>query len=237
MSSAYPATERLTLRRVFLSAVMLLLAGLMAVNFFWLQAEYFAIPARYLFRIGDTLQPGVQRDASYRQALLSIERALRGNETNPQYREMQARLLMDQCKTWDRQTRETEWQQCQQSALVALRTAIQGNPQWAYNWANLLLVKTNLQQFDDEFYQALQESQRLGGHEYVVNQIVALVGLQEWERWSRTESEPFRQALLNVQKTNPGRAAWLASQTGRTYLYCWWTDGDARQFRRACRAK
>lgn len=128
------------------------------------------------------------------------------------------------------------WQQCHAQAMESIRHALQGNPRSPYLWANLLLTKYHLSQFDGEFYEALQRSRKLGSHELGVNRVVAYVGLREWSRWASTEQELFRGALFAIHAAAPGEAKRVADEAAQGQLYCLWTQGDPRQHY-SCRQK
>ncbi len=208
---------------------------LLCINFWQLFAELNAISPRYLLTLQNAAE-WRERDRVYRDARDSIDRALSMMKGNPEYAEIQARLLVDGCRFMDVGEQWQQWQDCQEQALLSLRLGLQQNPQWPYLWANLLLVKTSLRQFDEEFYQALDKSTSLGRNEFNVNRLLAYVGLVEWSRWQPETREPFRRALRMVNSVSPDVAASIASDTGQMSLYCLWTINEPSH-RRLCAKK
>jgi hypothetical protein len=218
---------------LFLAACICLV--LMLVSGRSLLAELYAIPARHVLTLENS-SVWRERDSVYANALQSISNAQSFVGDNPEYHEIKSRLHIDRCRYWDVVEQWQEWQVCQQQSLEQVRAQLLQNPQWPYVWANLLLVKYNLRQFDEEFYRALQKCQALGSRELAVNRVVAYVGLKEWVRWPIAQQEQFRQALLTVQKVAPEHAKAIADETRRSFLYCYWTNADPHQHY-SCRKK
>jgi hypothetical protein len=201
---------------------------LLFVNAKQLLAEFYAIEPRYLLSLqGD--HDWRERDTVYDDAITATDFMLTLQRGNPEYQEIRARLLINRCQHWDMTEHWDAWQQCQRDALQSIRVVVKDNPRWPYGWANLLLTKYNLRQFDEEFYRALANCRQLGASEMSVNRVVAYVGLQEWGRW-RSELRPqFEAALLALNTAAPYQAAALAHESGQDFLYCLWTNAAGKE--------
>lgn len=210
------------------SLLILLLVFLLQANIRQLLAEWQAMPARQLLQAGNDAK-WLDRDRVYAEGIVWIDRALAMQVDNPEYHEIRGRLLLDRCRHWDDVERWDEKRQCWQQALDSLRLAVTGNSQWPYVWANLLLAKYRLLQFDDEFYRALHRCRELGASELAVNRIVAHVGLARWPDWPIEERGFFREALLDLQMASAEQAAITAFEAGNLLLYCVWTHADPLQ--------
>jgi hypothetical protein len=194
----------------------------------WFAAEFYAAPARYLFTLPDKDNRG-DRDKAYQDALSAIEFVMLLQSGNPEYANIKSRLLINGCGQWDINERHLEWQQCQIKAMTAIRTSLDINSQSAYLWANLLLVKYNLRQFDAEFYEALEQCRTLGSHEFSVNRTVMFVGLREWQKWRPEHITLFLESLFAVQAVSPVKAKALADEAGQGSSYCLWTRADPKR--------
>lgn len=232
LDAGLPVSAR---KPAFFFAGLVVLLVILLLNFRGLVAELYAIPSRHLLKLENS-QDWRDRDRIYEASLSSIEGAMKWQSDNPEYSEIQGRLLADRCRHWSVVERWADWQQCQAQALASFRAALQGNTRSAYLWANLLLVKYNLSQFDSEFYDALQRCSELGSHEIGVNRIVVYVGFREWKRWSPAQREQFRRALLSMQAASPDQAKKVAEAAGQGVLYCSITYGDPRRHY-SCRQK
>lgn len=207
--------------------LLVFFAYLLQANARQLLAELYAIEPRHLLTLHDDSQ-WRDRDAVYADALATTDSLLAIQVNNPEYQEMRGRLLINRCQHWNMVEQWDVWLQCQRDAQAALRVVVQENPRWPYGWANLLLTKFNLRQFDEEFYQVFQHSRELGASEMAVNRIVTYVGLHEWVRW-RSEMRPeIRQAFLALYAVAPYEAAQIAHESGQDFLFCLWTNSAGK---------
>lgn len=208
---------------------------LVVLNARVLVAERFAIHARHLLTL-ENAGEWQDRDVIYARAISNVERAGALQAGSPEYLEIHARLLIQRCKYWDKTSRWDEWRTCQKQALDSIRQSLKINARSPYLWANLLLVKSNLEQFDADFNEALVNARQLGPNELGVNRTVAHVGLLGWLRWQPEQKDLFRQALFTVQAISPKEAKKIAEASEKTALYCFWTRNDPKQFS-SCRKK
>ncbi len=218
---------------IFLCACGLLY--LVGINTKGIFAESYAITPRKLLTQQDS-QTWSSRDAVYARGLSSIDHALQWQAYNPDFMEIKGRLLLERCRYWDQVANWKDWEHCQQQAHDVIQSAIKLNTQSAYLWANLLLSKYNLRQFDGEFNQALKKCRILGSHELAVNRTVAYIGIREWNKWLPEQQKLFRQAMLSLQEIAPVEAKKVADNAGKGKLYCYWTRNDPKQHY-SCRKK
>ncbi|WP_342245221.1 hypothetical protein [Pseudomonas sp. OTU5201] len=83
-------------------------------------------------------------------------------------------------------------QRSRRAALDAYRAATIARPTWPYTWARLAHSKLYLQEFDDEFEQAMVQAFQLGPWRIGVNRELAEIGLSAWPHLNQAQ----RQATL-----------------------------------------
>ena len=61
-------------------------------------------------------------------------------------------------------------------AYLAHKETIKLRPHWPYSWANLALIKSDLQQFDVEYLYAVNQAERYGPWEIASNKALVQAG-------------------------------------------------------------
>lgn len=225
---AMPSSPNYRRRLVFFT-LLVMLVGLIALNAQQILAELYAIPARNLLNATDTStwqNPG----EIYANGTAQIEKALTIQPDNPEYHELHGRLVSSQCRLINKVEQWDPWLECQRKVLAAFRQGTVLNPRWPHNWANVLITKFNLLQFDQEFFQALTQARLLGSSEMGVNRTVAFVGLAGWQRWPDDVRAQFQQSVLDLHAASPDTAASVAKVTRHSDLYCLWTKDSPTQY-------
>jgi len=114
----------------------------------------------------------------------------------------------------------------QEEALSALRASWSSRPQWPYTMAQLALLKAQLGQFDDEYWQALQAAEQYGQWEPIVIKNLLLATLMYWPELS-VEQRVFAFAVferaIRYRKTEKGALA-VAAKAGLLKGLCSVTD-------------
>lgn len=114
-------------------------------------------------------------------------------------------------------------QSSRQAALDAYRAAVSARPTWPDSWARLAHAKLYLQQFDDEFANALTQAFQLGPWRIAVNRELAQIGLIAWPHLSQAQQKTTLESARRVAAFDPGEAQLLlklAGQTGRLQQMC-----------------
>ncbi len=216
-------------RHLVFFTLLAALVGFIALNAQQILAELYAMPARNLLDATDTTT-WQNPDDIYAKGTAQIEKALTIQPDNPEYHEIHGQLISNQCRFINKVEQWDPWLACQRKVLGAFRQGTLLNPHWPHNWANVLLTKFNLLQFDQEFFHALAQSRLLGSSEMGVNRTVAFIGLATWQRhWPDDVRAQFQQSLLDLHAASPDLAASIAKTTRRTDLYCLWTKDNPTQ--------
>lgn len=220
-------------RQAGIVVMILLLAIALADNARVMVAELAVMPARNTLNRHDDAQ-WRDRDAVYAGATSAVQRGLSLYPENPGYLELKGRIGLDACRHWA--DKKDAQRTCLQVAKHDLLTAITVAPRSASLWANLLLVKFGLGEFDQQFVETLHKTLESGSSLLEINKVVAFVGLREWTRWDSATRELFMGSLLSVHSVSPKEAKAVADRAGRGALYCLVTKGDLRQHY-SCRKK
>ena len=105
-------------------------------------------------------------------------------------------------------------------ALIEFRRAADLRPTSAYTWANIVLAKYQLEQFDEEFSAAMRHALEFGPWEPAVQLIVADTGLGAW---NKLDSDLRNRVSENLQRTALRQAdalARIAAGHGRIDIVC-----------------
>jgi len=85
-----------------------------------------------------------------------------------------------QWKTYNQIENTPELNEQRQTILKAYRNQTHLTPNWPKAWFNLLSIKIELQQFDDEFYQAYAKAKQTTDQTPGMQTAFTLVGIQSW---------------------------------------------------------
>lgn len=109
------------------------------------------------------------------------------------------------------------------AARDAYRTAVAARPTWPYSWQRLAYSKAYLQEFDDEFDQAMAQAFRYGPWRVEVNRELARIGFSAWPRLDtaqqRATLESARRSVANGHG-DAQRMLEYAATTGRLSDLC-----------------
>ncbi|MCY1524480.1 hypothetical protein D9M68_594130 [compost metagenome] len=114
-------------------------------------------------------------------------------------------------------------QHSRRAALDAYRAATVARPTWPYTWARLAHSKLYLQEFDDEFDQAMVRAFQLGPWRIGVNRELAEIGLSAWPQLNEAQRQATLESARRSLSFGNAEAQHLlevAQRTGRLRLLC-----------------
>ena len=119
-------------------------------------------------------------------AIATIQSAIKHTPNNAEYREYLARLyFLSAIDVYNKDNNNLKaFRADLVNAYIQHKTALKHRPQWPYSWANLALIKAHLQQFDNEFADAIINAETFGPWEIASNQAIAMAGLTGWRKIS-----------------------------------------------------
>lgn len=119
-------------------------------------------------------------------AIATIQSAIKHTPNNAEYREYLARLyFLSAIDVYNKDNNNLKaFRADLVNAYIQHKTALTHRPQWPYSWANLALIKAHLQQFDNEFADAIINAETFGPWEIASNQAIAMAGLTGWRKIS-----------------------------------------------------
>ena len=119
-------------------------------------------------------------------AIATIQSAIKHTPNNAEYREYLARLyFLSAIDVYNKDNNNLKaFRDDLVNAYIQHKTALKHRPQWPYSWANLALIKAHLQQFDNEFADAIINAETFGPWEIASNQAIAMAGLTGWRKIS-----------------------------------------------------
>lgn len=123
------------------------------------------------------------------------------------------------------------------AALEAYRTAVALRPNWPYSWARLAHSKRYLQQFDEEFDQALTQAFQLGPWRIGVNRELAQIGFSAWAQLNERQRQATLESAQRSVSHSPGEAQRLfkvAHDTGTAQELCTYLSQDLQAIRKIC---
>ncbi len=112
--------------------------------------------------------------------LSKIRTAIEWQQNRAEYRDIEALLLYYQALHHFKANDPSGFQQSTIEAIESYRQATVKRPNWPYSWSNLALMKSAINQFDQEYEQSLIKAVELGPWENAVNLSVAEAGLRGW---------------------------------------------------------
>jgi hypothetical protein len=123
------------------------------------------------------------------------------------------------------------------AALEAYRTAVALRPNWPYSWARLAHSKRYLQQFDDEFDQALTQAFQLGPWRIGVTRELAQIGFSAWAQLNERQRQATLESARRSVSHSSGEAQRLfkvALDTGTAQELCTHLSQELKAIRKIC---
>lgn len=151
------------------------------------------------------------------EALTGIRSAIHWSSGNGEYHDIEGLLLYYQALNQHAQQNIAGFTELTQTALSSFRTASDLRPHWPYSHANIALMKSALNQYDNEFLHAISNATTFGPWENAVNVTVATAGFAGWhkldtqtrqlvlentERGLKRNIKQIKQQLIAINKLN-----------------------------------
>lgn len=118
---------------------------------------------------------------------------------------------------------DPEAEPARHQAVEAYRLAIASRPLWPFTRIQLAYAKLRLLEFDNEFYQQLEEARRLAPWRVRIHGPLAEIGMIAWPQLNRQQQTETWQSLELVLRYDPRRARPLrdlAERAGLTASLC-----------------
>ena len=120
--------------------------------------------------------------------LSDVDSALGWESGNPEYLELKARVLYYRALI----TNMSDDGLADIAAAKALHLqAIQLRPRWPYSWANLVLMKSYLNEFDEEYQEALSNAVRFGPWEQSVHLTLSHAAALSWASLTKEQKRVY----------------------------------------------
>ena len=126
-----------------------------------------------------------------------------------------------------------ETEQARSKAGNYFREVVTLRPSWPYAWANILWIKTQDEDYDDEFFHALDRSIALGSWESKVQHIVTDTSLSAWDKLDDARRRAALGTMKQTLHRNPKEIIELADFHGAMKTVCPLLAEDQR--RKYCR--
>ncbi|MCK5718371.1 MAG: hypothetical protein KAH84_00325 [Thiomargarita sp.] len=123
-----------------------------------------------------------------------VEKALFLTPNNPTYLEDMARIYYLQTHLGEINTLEKR--QNLEKALMVLKQSARLRPTWAAVWANIVLIKFSLQQYDKLFFLAIENANTFGSGELFTQKVIVYVGLEVWYNLPVFKEQKIRAIIL-----------------------------------------
>ncbi|GAB6069243.1 hypothetical protein JCM30760_03400 [Thiomicrorhabdus hydrogeniphila] len=106
-----------------------------------------------------------------------------------------------QWKTYDQPIADSNAQQNRLQALQAYRKQTTITPLWPKAWLNLLSIKIELNQYDNEFYHAYNQIKLTSNHNPEITPLFIQLGIQAWQNLNnKTQSDMLK--IITQQATS-----------------------------------
>ncbi|WP_415893559.1 hypothetical protein ACMXYN_03755 [Neptuniibacter sp. PT8_73] len=160
------------------------------------------------------------------KALIDAEGALTWEDTNPEYYELKARVLYYKAlvEGVDGAGRD---------ALVNAKQlhiqAAELRPRWPYSWANIVLMKAHMNEFDEEFNQSLLNAEQYGPWEQSVHLTLAHAGAISWSNLSAEQKSIIAEHVHRGLKHSFKGLADILNFYKKRSLICAYMQRDEKQ--------
>ncbi len=105
-------------------------------------------------------------------------------------------------------------------ALNAHVKATQLRPKWPYSWANIALVKSHLQEFDQQYTDAIDQAIATGSWEIASNNAISQAGFNGWDTLNDNFKLKTVRALERVYQQRKSTAIEIANYYQRANEIC-----------------
>ena len=213
--------------KVTLGLVLLLCLVGIYTAFTWIMGDLYGYKVRYA--VEQWQERAVLPESSEIDRVLEdADSALSWEADNPQYHELKARVLYYKALAVGAEDEGLDYiEQAKQAHLQAISL----RPKWPYSWANLVLMKSYLQEWDSEFSAALDNAVRYGPWEQSVHLTLTHAGAISWTHLSTDQKKVIAANVeRGIVRNMQGIANNLDAYKKRT-LVCAYMQRDERQKR------
>lgn len=153
----------------------------------WGIGDIYGYKVRYALDDWQT-QEGLPLLEQVNSALIDVDGALSWEADNPEYIELKGRLLYYRALV--NGLDEEGFADLREAKALHLR-AVELRPHWPYSWANLVLMKSYLEEFDDDYDKALSSAVRYGPWEQSVHLTLSHAAARSWVSLSLGQKHVF----------------------------------------------
>ncbi len=107
-----------------------------------------------------------------------------------------------------------------EKALAHYLTSVSLRPTWPYAWNNIMVVKFRLDEFDEEFFTAFYNSERLGTWEPYVQRMLVDVGLMNWLEFPAIERNYILEIVSRSLQKQPEKTLEIVNKNGLLDVIC-----------------
>jgi hypothetical protein len=115
---------------------------------------------------------------------------------------------------------ETEAEKARLKAEGYFRDVVKARPSWPYAWANILWIKSENGDYDEEFFHALDRSMALGSWESKVQRIVTDTTLSAWNKLDEATRQKALQVIAQALHRQSKQIIELANFYGSMEIIC-----------------
>lgn len=206
------------------SLICMCLLGVYAV-FSWGMGDLYGYKVRYALEQWQE-RPQLPQPEEISEALADSNSALNWEESNPEYVELKGRVLYYRALV---SGLDAQGLDDIANAKVLHQQAIKLRPRWPYSWANLVLMKSYLKEFDEEYHQALINSLKLGPWEKSVHLTLSHAAALSWDSLSLEQKRLFAQNIERGIVRNMPEVRTILSAYTKTASICAYLKRDAMQ--------
>ncbi|MFT5482993.1 MAG: hypothetical protein ACI9GW_001648 [Halieaceae bacterium] len=186
----------------------------------WISADVFFQQAEKLQKKWDKAGL-VETRAEWQRGKNRVDRARDFSPNNPSILSLAAQINLAYAYAPnpepDRATRLLQQAEADLTAALSLR------PKWAYDWANLAILKVRLWQIDDGFSHAIYKALEFGPLEVLVQRRVIRAGFVAWPKLDKPLQTALLDAFASGLRLSAEQTKWLfaiAERFRRTEMVC-----------------
>ncbi|MAY43403.1 MULTISPECIES: hypothetical protein [unclassified Neptuniibacter] len=159
-------------------------------------------------------------------ALANVDEALSWEGSNPEYIELKGRLLYYRALV--NGLDKDSLSDLREAKKLHLR-AIELRPNWPYSWANLVLMKSYLKEFDDDYDKALSRAVRYGPWEQSVHLTLSHAAALSWVSLSLEQKHVFAKNVERALVRNSNNIRATLDAYKKRAAICAYLKRDALQ--------
>ena len=171
--------------RFFVIGLILFLFIIITWAFRWGLADLISYPAKQQLDLWQEQAPINLSDTT--EAMKWIKKARRLDPSNPNYMKYQAQIF--QWRARIAKSNNNEFNDHLEKAKELYIESIVLRPTWPFDWIAFASIKAQLQEFDDEFSNAIKRSDELAPWEYQIQVKLIRLGFSHWNNLTSGEQD------------------------------------------------